>query len=102
MSRKSKSFESGLDFWSTLENLAAVSEDEVGEQAEESIEVVEWAGGLTSAMRLNSEGEECEEETDRMREENLFLVGAQYEDEYCESYRATDGTADKCLFCKVH
>ena len=100
MSRKSKSFESGLDFWSTLENLAAVSEDEVGEQAEESIEVVEWAGGLTSAMRLNSEGEECEEETDRMREENLFLVGAQNEDDYCESLHRV--TEDNCVFCKVH
>ena len=99
MSRKSKSFESGLDLWSTCENLAAVSEDEVGEHAEESIDVVEWAGGLTSAMRLNSEGEECEEETGRIREENLFLVGAQYGDQYCESL--VKGTEDNCLYCQV-
>jgi hypothetical protein len=62
-------------------------------------------------MRLNSEGEEIAEgkEEDyltslsgRKREDQLFLAGVEYENEYFESLADLVGYKDKkCNFCKV-
>ena len=104
-------FESSMSFWTTCENLATVTEDVVGEEIEEMIDEVESAG----TKRLSSEGEECDEMrilddesltrgrgSHGIREDLLFLVGVEYEDEYFESLSGNSWSKEQeCSYCKV-
>ena len=98
-----------MSFWTTFEDLATVTEDIVGEEIEEITDEVDSPG----IRRLNSEGEESNEATrleeeyltrtrGRTREDDLFLLGVEYEDEYFDSLSDNYWSKDqKCVFCKV-
>ena len=102
-------YQSAMSFWNTLDNLATVTEDVVGEE----IESPGWKVESNGLIRLNSEGEEMEEGetldeeyltclTGRMPEDHLFSDGAEYGEEYFESMSDLVGNKDpKCNFCKV-
>ena len=102
-------YQSAMSFWNTLDNLATVTEDVVGEE----IESPGWKVESNGLIRLNSEGEEMEEGatldeeyltclTGRMSEDHLFSDGVEYGEEYFESMSDLVGNKDpKCNFCKV-
>ena len=106
-------YQSAMSFWNTLDNLATVPEDVVGEHLELVGEAKspDWKVYSNGLIRLNSEGEEFAEGTEedhltslagRIREDQLFLAGVEYEDEYFESLAELVGYKDqKCNFCKV-
>ena len=106
-------FQSAMSFWLALDNLATVDEDIAGEELEE---LRSEAGNDTDPagiLRLNSEGEEVDEEilldeeyltclTGRGQEDSLFLTGLEYEEEYFESLSGLGGNKEqKCNFCQV-
>ena len=102
-------------FWNTLDNLATVTEDVIGEEIESIGEVESpcWKVDSNGLIRLNSEGEEMEEGaaldeeyltclTGRMPEYHLFSEGVDFGEEYFESLSDLVGNKDqKCNFCKV-
>ena len=105
-----------MSLWSGCENLATVTENVVGEQIEELIDEVDdpgWKIGGDGIRRLNSEGDEFEEVTNVdqaqstcltgiVREEELFLVGVEYQDEYFDSLSGSYWSDEQhCAFCKV-
>ena len=109
----SEDFESAMSFWLTLDNLATVDEDVAGEELEELSCEDKHDTGTAGLIRLNSEGEEMEDETaldeeyltcltGRVREDSLFLTGVEYEEEYFESLSGVWETKEqKCYFCQV-
>ena len=108
---ETQDFEFGMSFWTACENLATVTEDVNGEETEEIFDEAESIG----IKRFNSEGEECNEGTilDEecltrisgrfgMKEEVLFLVGIEYEDEYLQCLSGNSRSKEqKCSYCKV-
>ena len=104
---QNEDFESIMSFWTAFEDLATVSEDMVGEEIE--VDEVESPG----IKRLNSEEEEYNEgkilDEDyltktrwRMRKDDLFLIGVEYEEDYFDSLLDHSWCKDqKCAFCKV-
>ena len=106
-------FESAMSFWLTLDNLATVDEDIAGEELEELSSDDKQGTGTIGVIRLNSEGEEVEDETvldeeylacltGRVREDSLFLAGEEYEEEYFQSLSELWGNKEqKCYFCQV-
>ena len=88
----SEEYESAISFWNTLDNLATVTEDVLGEHLEliGEAEYPGWKADSNELIRLKSEGEETvlDEEylsclTRRIGEDHLLLSGV--EDEYFES-----------------
>ena len=106
---ENEDFQSIMSFWTAFEDLATVSEDMVGEEIEEMTYEVESPG----IKRLNSEEDEYNEgkilDEDyltrtrwRMRKDDLFLIGVEYEEEYFDSLFDHSWSKDqKCAFCKV-
>jgi hypothetical protein len=92
-------FQSAMSFWNTLDNLATVPEDVVGEEFDSigEFESPGWKVDSNGLIRLNSEGEETEEteEGAALDEEYLtcltgrmpddHLDGVEYGVEYFES-----------------
>ena len=106
-------FESAMSFWLALDNLATVDEDIAGEELEELRSEADNDTDPAGILRLNSEGEEVDEEilldeeyltclTGRVQEDSLFLTGLEYEEEYFESLSGLGGNKEqKCNFCQV-
>ena len=105
---------SGITIWASCESLATVAEDAVGEEIEEMAESSGWKVEF-AGKRLNSEGEECEEQKVldesylprvkgrwAVREEDLFLIGVECEDEHFESLSGNSWSKEQqCVFCEV-
>ena len=90
---QNEDFESIMSFWTAFEDLATVSEDMGGEEIEEM---------TPGIKRLNSEDNYLTRTRWRMRKDDLFLIGVEYEEEYFDSLFDNSWSKDqKCVFCKV-